>query len=87
MLTNAALMVPTKTMLWLLQECEKVGAKLVLIGDSLQLPPIETGGPFASLCERLGCQYLTTLVRQRKEWMREATYALIQNEPRLALDL
>lgn len=87
LVVDEAGMVPTKTMLWLLQECEKAGAKLVLIGDSLQLPPIEAGGPFASLCERLGCQYLTTLVRQRKEWMREATYALIQNEPRLALDL
>ncbi len=80
-------MAPTKLMLRLLQECEKVGAKLILIGDSLQLPPIEAGGPFVSLCGRLGCQYLTTVVRQRQEWMREATYALIQNEPRLALDL
>lgn len=87
LVVDEAGMVPTKLLLRLLQACDRVGAKLVLIGDSLQLPAIEAGGPFVSLCNRLGCQYLTTVVRQRQEWMREATYALIQNEPRLALDL
>ena len=79
-------MVPTKLMLRFLQACDKVGAKLILVGDRLQLPAIEAGGPFVSLCNRLNCQSLTTVVRQR-EWMLEATNALIQNEPRLALDL
>ncbi|WP_442483341.1 MobF family relaxase [Aeoliella sp. SH292] len=87
LVVDEAGMVPTKLMLRIMQQCDKVGAKLILIGDSLQLPPIEAGGPFVSLCDRLGCQYLTTVVRQRQEWMRNATYALIQNEPRLALDL
>lgn len=87
LVVDEAGMVPTKLMLRILQQCDQVGAKLILIGDSLQLPAIEAGGPFVSLCGRLGCQDLTTVVRQRKEWMRNATYALIQNEPRLALDL
>jgi len=87
LVVDEAGMVPTKVMLRLLHECDRVGAKVVLIGDSLQLPPIEAGGPFVSLCNRLGCHYLTTVIRQRQDWMREATYALIQNEPRLALDL
>ncbi|MBA3483215.1 MAG: relaxase domain-containing protein [Pirellulales bacterium] len=87
LVVDEAGMVPTKTMLALVQECDRVGTKLVLIGDSLQLPPIEAGGPFASLCGRIGCQYLTNIVRQRQEWMREASYAMVQNEPRHALDL
>jgi conjugative relaxase-like TrwC/TraI family protein len=87
LVVDEAGMVPTKLMLRLLQECDKAGAKLVLIGDKLQLPAIEAGGPFVSLCDRLGSQDLTTIVRQRQEWMRDASYALIQNDPRLALDL
>lgn len=88
LVVDEAGMLPTKALLAIQQACHKVGAKLVLVGDRLQLPPpIEAGGPFASLSERLGCQYLTTVIRQRKEWMREAVYALIQNDPRQALDL
>jgi len=87
LVVDEAGLIPTNLMLPLLQECEKFGVKLVLVGDALQLPPIEAGGPFASLSERIGCQYLTSIVRQRHDWMKEAAYSVIQNEPRHALDL
>ena len=87
LVVDEAGLIPTRVMLTLLQECEKFGVKLILVGDALQLPPIEAGGPFASLTERIGCQYLTSIVRQRHDWMKEASYSLIQDEPRHALDL
>ena len=87
LVVDEAAMLPTKTLLALKQECDAVGAKMVLIGDRLQLPPIEAGGPFWSLAQRFGCQSLTTIVRQKQEWMKEATALLIRDEPKQALEL
>jgi conjugative relaxase-like TrwC/TraI family protein len=82
---DEAAMIPTSTLLAVKKECDKVGAKLVLVGDRLQLPPIEAGGPFWSLAKRLGHQSLMTIVRQREPWMREAVEHLINDEPLKAL--
>lgn len=84
---DEAAMVPTNMLLAIKKECDKVGAKLVLIGDRLQLPPIEAGGPFWSLATRLGHASLTTIVRQREPWMREAVENLIRDQPLQALKL
>ena len=86
LVVDEAAMLPTKTLLALKQECDKAGAKLVLVGDRLQLPPIEAGGPFWSLAKRIGYQSLTTMVRFKQEWMKEALTALIDNEPQRALE-
>jgi ATP-dependent exoDNAse (exonuclease V) alpha subunit len=87
LVVDEAAMLPTKAMLALMLECVKVGAKLVLVGDRLQLPPIEAGGPFWSLAQALGHASLTTIIRQKKDWMREALHHIIDNEPRAALEL
>src|SRR5439155_16185684 len=84
---DEAAMIPTKAMLALKKECDKVGAKLILVGDRMQLPPIEAGGPFSTLAQGLGHASLTTIMRQKKEWMREAIHQLGDNEPRAALEL
>lgn len=87
LVVDEAAMLPTKVLLALKKECDKRGAKLILVGDRLQLPPIEAGGPFWSLAQRLGHASLTTIMRQKKDWMREAVYQLIDNEPQAALEL
>ena len=49
------------------------GAKLVLVGDPMQLQPIEAGAAFRALSERAGHAVVCDVRRQREEWMREAT--------------
>lgn len=78
-------MLSTKAWLALKQECDKVGAKMVGVGDRMQLPAVEAGGPFWSLVNIVGNQALTTIVRQRHEWMRNAAEHIIADRPLEAL--
>jgi conjugative relaxase-like TrwC/TraI family protein len=55
---------------------ERDRTKLVLIGDSQQLQPIEGGGLFRSLGDALGRVEVSDVVRQREAWEREAITAL-----------
>ena len=55
---------------------EQDGAKLVLIGDSAQLQPVDGGALFRSLGDALGRISLTDVVRQRESWDREVLMAL-----------
>src|SRR5262249_13536102 len=60
--------VGTRTMERLIRECEKAGAKLVLVGDHRQLQAIgEAGAPFRYLGQKLGQAELRTIVRQKDE--------------------
>lgn len=56
------------------------GAKLVLIGDSAQLQPIDGGALFRSLGDALGRVSLTDVVRQREHWDCEVLMALRAGE-------
>ncbi len=56
----------------LTEEIEKAGAKLVLVGDAKQLQPVEAGGAFAVIGERLGEATMKDIKRQREGWHREA---------------
>jgi conjugative relaxase-like TrwC/TraI family protein len=87
LVVDEAAMIPTKALLAMKRECDRAGAKLVVVGDRLQLPPIEAGGPFWSLAKRIGYQSLTTIVRQKQEWMKEALMELIDHGPQRALEL
>jgi len=60
----------------LVLRAEQGGAKLVLIGDSEQLQPIDGGALFTSLGDRLGRISLTEVVRQQERWDREVLMAL-----------
>jgi conjugative relaxase-like TrwC/TraI family protein len=60
----------------LVVRAEQDGAKLVLIGDSAQLQPIDGGALFRSLGDALGRISLTDVVRQRESWDREVLMAL-----------
>jgi len=51
----------------LMDYIHKAGAKVVLIGDRGQLPPIDAGGAFRLLSERLGAAWLKDIIRQKNE--------------------
>lgn len=65
-------MVGTRQMARLIEVTEKAGAKIVLVGDAKQLQPIDAGGPFRAIGERIGQAELTDIKRQRDERDREA---------------
>jgi Ti-type conjugative transfer relaxase TraA len=78
-------MVGTRQMGRLLEAAQLAGAKVVLVGDSRQLEAIEAGSPFHMLATEHGAEKLTQVMRQRTEWMREATKAFGDGEPAKAL--
>jgi len=55
---------------------ERDSAKLALIGDSRQIQPIDGGGLFRSLGDRLGRVSLNEVLRQRESWDRTVLRAL-----------
>lgn len=59
----------------LVEETQKCGARLILVGDARQLQAIEQGGAFKSIAERLGAAKLETILRQDGEdaaWQKAA---------------
>lgn len=75
-------MVGTKAMAKLVSAAKETGAKLVLVGDARQLQPVEVGGAFRAIEERIGASRLTEIVRQKLDqgdktptWKRDAVKA------------
>jgi Ti-type conjugative transfer relaxase TraA len=79
-------MVGTRQLGRLLGHASTGGARVVLVGDSRQLPEIEAGGVFAELAERLGASELTVNRRQRDGWERAALDQLRHGDPELAVN-
>ena len=52
------------------------GAKLVLVGDREQLQPIDAGAAFRVQGDLAGTVSVSQVIRQRSEWMQEATTRL-----------
>jgi len=70
------------------------GAKLVALGDRLQLQPLEAGGPMAALEELAGSAELTHITRQRldptdvtPDWQRQVVHQFRQGNSVQALTL
>ncbi|AOG08616.1 MULTISPECIES: Ti-type conjugative transfer relaxase TraA [unclassified Agrobacterium] len=57
------------------EEVERRGAKLVLVGDHEQLQAIGAGSPFRAIAERIGAVELSEIRRQKEEWQRQASIA------------
>ncbi|MBJ7607859.1 MAG: AAA family ATPase [Candidatus Dormibacteraeota bacterium] len=57
-----------------------VGAKLIAAGDSAQLSPIEAGGLWPVLEQRLGAPTLSENFRAREQWARDAWTALREGQ-------
>ncbi len=69
---DEAAMVGTRTLARLVTLAEEANAKLVLVGDPLQLPEIDAGGSFRALATRLGATTLVDNRRQSEGWERAA---------------
>lgn len=66
-------MVGSRQLARFVAEVEKVGAKLVLVGDHEQLQAIGAGAPFRAIAERIGFAELSDIRRQRDDWQRAAS--------------
>jgi len=66
-------MVGSRQLSQFITEVERVGAKVVLVGDPEQLQPIGAGAAFRAVAERVGFVELEGVRRQREEWQRVAS--------------
>jgi Ti-type conjugative transfer relaxase TraA len=68
-------MVGSRQLSRIMQEADRRGAKLVLVGDPEQLQPIGPGAAFRAVAERTGTVELGEIRRQREDWQRDASRA------------
>ncbi|APG95331.1 Ti-type conjugative transfer relaxase TraA [Sinorhizobium americanum] len=79
-------MVSSQQMARVLKAVEAAGAKAVLVGDAMQLQPIQAGAAFRAISERVGYAELAGVRRQRDEWAREASRLFARGEVEKGLD-
>lgn len=68
-------MVGSRQMEALMGYVEQAGAKIRLVGDAKQLHAVEYGNAFEHVSRRVGVHNLTQIMRQRHDWMIEASTA------------
>ena len=78
-------MVDSRKLAALIEATQTAGAKLVLVGDHRQLQPVEAGGLFRALAERIETANLTEIRRQAAPWAREAVHAVAEGRAGAAL--
>ena len=78
-------MVDSRTLAAVIDATQAAGAKLVLVGDHRQLQPVEAGGLFRALAERMETANLTEIRRQAAPWAREAVHAVAEGRAGAAL--
>ncbi|OYX71914.1 MAG: Ti-type conjugative transfer relaxase TraA [Rhizobiales bacterium 24-66-13] len=79
-------MVSSQQMARVLKVAEDAEAKVVLVGDAMQLQPIQAGAAFRAIAERIGFAELAGVRRQRDEWARNASRLFARGEVETALD-
>src|SRR5208283_373824 len=84
LVVDEAGIVGTRQMHAIIDHVSEVGAKVILVGDNEQLPPIEAGGAFRGIIERTGYFELSTIQRQNQEWQKEATASLSGDSTKVA---
>lgn len=85
MVIDEAGMLGTRLLASLAEEAHRANAKVVLVGDPKQLPPVEAGGLFASLGERVAVIELRENRRQRDPEERAITAALREGRTQVAV--
>jgi len=85
LVVDEASMCSTRQLHVILSQAKKAGALVVLIGDRSQLSAIQAGGAFAYFADRYGKAELTSIVRQRDEWMRETVREFRRGDAAAAL--
>jgi Ti-type conjugative transfer relaxase TraA len=73
-------MVSSQQMARVLKVAEDAQAKVVLVGDAMQLQPIQAGAAFRAITERIGFAELAGVRRQRQEWARQASRLFARGE-------
>ncbi|MBB4573551.1 Ti-type conjugative transfer relaxase TraA [Rhizobium lentis] len=79
-------MVSSQQMARILKIIEQAEAKVVLVGDAMQLQPIQAGAAFRAISERVGFAELAGVRRQRHEWARDASRLFARGEIDKGLD-
>ncbi len=79
-------MVSSQQMARVLKAAESVGAKVVLVGDAMQLQPIQAGAAFRAIAERIGSAELAGVRRQREAWARDASQLFARGKVEDGLD-
>jgi len=74
LVVDEAGMVGTRQMAKLVEATQKAGAELRLVGDARQLQPVEAGGPFKAIAEKVGEARLTEIRRQEEAWAKDAVH-------------
>src|SRR5262249_12627138 len=70
----------------LLAKAQAAGAKVIAIGDPLQLPSVQAGGWLGALSRECGAGRLTEVMRQRDAGERTALAALRDGQPERYLE-
>jgi Ti-type conjugative transfer relaxase TraA len=78
LIVDEAGMVGSAKMRGLLRVAQEKQARVVLVGDSRQLAPIDAGGAFRVLEKELGSRSLAEIRRQSIGWQREAVKAFAE---------
>jgi len=78
-------MVSSKQLARFIEKIDHSGAKLVLVGDSEQLQPINSGAPFRAISQRIGSSSLVEIRRQRVDWQRDSSVDFAQQRTEQAL--
>lgn len=73
-------MIGSRQLHQILNHIHKAGAKAVLVGDPMQLQPIDAGGIFRALSDKLGFASLTDIRRQKSEVDRKMIHDLIDGQ-------
>nr|WP_236777783.1 Ti-type conjugative transfer relaxase TraA [Agrobacterium tumefaciens] len=79
-------MVSSQQMARVLKAAEEAEAKVVLVGDAMQLQPIQAGAAFRAISERIGFAELAGVRRQREQWARSASRLFARGEVEKGLD-
>ncbi|MCH4543358.1 Ti-type conjugative transfer relaxase TraA [Ochrobactrum sp. A-1] len=80
-------MVSSLQMARVLDAAEEAGAKVVLVGDAMQLQPIGAGAAFRAIAERIGSAELAGVRRQQDQWARDASRLLARGDTAAGLEI
>lgn len=73
-------MIGSRQMATIMEEANKRGAKVILVGDPEQLQAIQAGAAFRGILELTSHVELTEIWRQRVDWQKEATIEFASNK-------
>lgn len=79
-------MISSQQMARVLRIVEEAEAKVVLVGDPMQLQPIQAGAAFRAITERIGFAELAGVRRQRELWARDASRLFARGKVEEGLD-